>query len=235
MSKLNVTKVFALGGLEEVGKNTYCLEHDEEIIIIDAGIKFPEKVLFGVKKIVPDYQYLVNNQKKIKGLFITHGHEDHIGGIPYLLKKVKIPQIYAPLLASDLIKLKVRDSDKKIITEFKESSKFTFQHFEVTFFQVTHSIPNSFGIKVQTPNGVVVSTGDFKLDLTPLGIKPSIHKISQIGKQGVTLLLSDSTNSEMEGYTITESTIINNIARTIAQSKKRVLITTFASNVDRIF
>lgn len=235
MKEKVVTKVFALGGLEEVGKNTYCLEHDDEIIIIDAGIKFPEKVLFGVKKIIPDYQYLVTNQDKIKGLFITHGHEDHIGGIPYLLNKVSVPHIYSPLLASDLIQLKLKPDQTKIIVEFNETSKFTFKHFEVSFFRVAHSIPNSFGIRVQTPNGVVVSTGDFKIDLTPLGEKASLHKISQIGEAGVTLLLSDSTNSEVEGYTMTESKIIDNIVRTIQKTKKRVLITTFASNVDRIF
>lgn len=235
MKEKNITKVFALGGLEEVGKNTYCLEHDNEIIIIDAGIKFPEKVLFGVKKIIPDYQYLIDNQKKIKGLFVTHGHEDHIGGIPYLLNKITLPKIYSPVLASDLIKLKLKGEDKNLVVEFNEKSTVTLQHFEITFFRVAHSIPNSFGIRVKTPNGVVVSTGDFKLDLTPLGTKASIHKISEIGQGGVTLLLSDSTNSEIEGYTITENKIINNIARTITQTKKRVLITTFASNVDRIF
>ena len=235
MKDKGITKIFALGGLEEVGKNTYCLEHKEEIIIIDAGVKFPEKVLFGVKKIIPDYQYLIDHQKKIKGLFITHGHEDHIGGIPFLLNKIQIPQIYSPVLASDLIQLKLKGEDKNLVVEFNEESKFVFKHFEVTFFRVSHSIPNSFGIKIKTPNGVVVTTGDFKLDLTPLGTKPSIHKISQIGQEGVTLLLSDSTNAEIEGYAVTENKIIQNIARTIAQSKKRILITTFASNVDRIF
>ena len=236
MKQEAVTKVFALGGLGEVGKNTYCLEHQDEIIIIDAGIKFPEKMFFGVRKIIPDYQYLVKNQTKIKGLFITHGHEDHIGGIPFLLKKVQIPQIYSPLLASDLIRLKIKNKHKKTqVVEFNETSEFRFKHFQVTFFAVSHSIPNSFGVCVQTPNGVVVSTGDFKLDWTPLGNKTSLQKISQIGAKGVTLLLSDSTNAEIAGYTTTEIKIIDNISKIIARSKKKVFVTTFASNFNRIF
>ena len=230
------TKVFALGGLEEIGKNTYCIEYGDEIIIIDAGLKFPEKSLLGVEIIIPDYQYLIINQHKIKALFITHGHEDHIGGIPFLLKKVSIPKIYSPLLASDLIKLKLKKHlSSPAIIEFNEDTKVKIGHFVVTFFAVTHSVPNSFGIFIQTPDGIIATTGDFKLDWTPLNKKTSLHKISQMGNQGVDLLLSDSTNSEVSGYTVSEKEVLKNIEFLIKNTKKRILITTFASNFNRIF
>lgn len=231
-----VTKVFALGGLEEVGKNTYCIEHQNEIIIIDAGIKFPGKSLLGVEVIIPDYNYLIQNNKKIKAIFITHGHEDHIGGIPFLLNKINIRKIYAPQLASDLIRLKIKKIKHKTeIIEYDVDSKISTKNFQVSFFQVTHSIPNSFGICVKTPNGVVVTTGDFKLDLTPLRNKTSFHRIAKIGEDKVTLLLSDSTNSELSGHTLTEKKIMENINYLFLSHRKRILITTFASNVDRIY
>lgn len=233
----HITKVFALGGLEEVGKNTYCIEDQDDIIIIDAGLKFPEKALLGVEIIIPDYDYLIKNSKKVKALFITHGHEDHIGGIPYLQNKISIPRIYSPKLASDLIKLKFKNKNNNIppITEIDHNSKITIGKLIITFFAVTHSIPNSFGICVQTPNGTIVSTGDFKLDWTPLGQKTSLDKITTIGQEGVTLLLSDSTNSEIKGYTLSERTILVNIEFLLSNTKRRSLITTFASNVNRIF
>ncbi len=231
---MNKTKIFALGGLEEVGKNTYCIEHDNEIIILDAGLKFPNKYFLNINYIIPDYQYLIKNKHKVKGLFITHGHEDHIGGIPFLVKAIDLKNIYSPEFASDLIKLKTKKSTVNVIN-YKKDSVIKFKNFQVSFFAITHSIPYSFGIVVKTPNGTIVNTGDFKLDWTPLGQKTEINKISDLGKRGVDLLLSDSTNSEISGYTLTEQVIINNIAKIFEKNiHKRIFITTFASNMNRI-
>jgi ribonuclease J len=167
------TKVFALGGLEEVGKNTYCIEHDDEIIIIDAGVKFPEGILLGIDAIIPDYTYLKENAKKVKAIFITHGHEDHIGGIPYLLKEIDIPFIYAPRLAAALIRERLKEFNigqkTKIIeidgsNEDQNKMKGLLKNFQLKYFAVNHSIPDAFGIAINTPNGKVVTTGDYKFD-----------------------------------------------------------------------
>ena len=161
------TKVFALGGLEEIGKNTYCIEHNEELIIIDAGVKFPSKQLLGVSAVIPNYQYLKDNETKIKALFITHGHEDHIGGIPYLLKQVNIKQIYAPLLATALIEERLKEfalPQKPNIRSINSESIIRTKNFIVSFFAVNHSIPDAFGLAIYTPNGLFVTTGDYKFD-----------------------------------------------------------------------
>ncbi|WP_381415265.1 ribonuclease J [Spiroplasma endosymbiont of Anurida maritima] len=231
------TKVFALGGLEEVGKNTYCIEHDQEIIILDAGVKFPNSSLLGVEAVIPDYTHLKENEEKIKGLLITHGHEDHIGGIPYLLRQVKIPIIYAPRLAAALIRDRLKEhklSHLTIIKEVSDNSLVSTKNFKIKYFAVNHSIPDAFGIAVDTPNGKVVSTGDYKFDWTPLGHNADVEKMAQFGKEGVTLLLADSTNAEVPGYTPTETEIISNIEKIFLKAKGRIFVTTFASNVHRI-
>ncbi|WP_338967351.1 ribonuclease J [Spiroplasma endosymbiont of Lonchoptera lutea] len=237
------TKVFALGGLEEVGKNTYCIEHDDEIIIIDAGVKFPEGILLGIDAIIPDYTYLKENAKKVKAIFITHGHEDHIGGIPYLLKEIDIPFIYAPRLAAALIRERLKEFNigqkTKIIeidgsNEDQNKMKGLLKNFQLKYFAVNHSIPDAFGIAINTPNGKVVTTGDYKFDWTPLGHKADLEEMAKMGQTGVTLFLSDSTNSEIEGYTMTETKIIKNISDYFLKAKGRILISTFASNVHRI-
>ncbi|WP_342277672.1 ribonuclease J [Spiroplasma endosymbiont of Nephrotoma flavescens] len=237
------TKVFALGGLEEVGKNTYCIEHDDEIIIIDAGVKFPEGILLGIDAIIPDYTYLKENAKKVKVIFITHGHEDHIGGIPYLLKEINIPFIYAPRLAAALIRERLKEFNigqkTKIIeidgsNEDQNKMKGLLKNFQLKYFAVNHSIPDAFGIAINTPNGKVVTTGDYKFDWTPLGHKADLEEMAKMGQTGVTLFLSDSTNSEIEGYTMTETKIIKNISDYFLKAKGRILISTFASNVHRI-
>ena len=172
------TKFIILGGLGEIGKNMYALEHDDEIIIIDAGISFADMTTFGVDYLVPDYSYLKENESKIKALFITHGHEDHIGGIPFLLSVVNIPMIYAPNQASELIKLKLQDRNIRYdnVYTYKSDDVIKFKYFEVDFFLTTHSIPDSHGIIITTPNGRIVETGDFKFDLTPIGPMSNIHK-----------------------------------------------------------
>jgi len=229
-------KVFALGGLLEVGKNMYCIEYDNEIIIIDSGILFPEEDLYGIDYIIPDYSYLIENQDKIKGLFITHGHEDHIGGIPYLLKQVKIPKIYAHGLSVELIKKKLEDHPKlkANIYEFNELERIHFENLTVSFFRVAHSIPDAFGIVITTPYGDVVTTGDFKLDLTPVGKDADYQRICSLGQRGVLLLLSDSTNAKVKELSTSEKLVSDNIKDLFREIKGRIIVATFASNITRI-
>jgi ribonuclease J len=234
----NPVKIYALGGLGEVGKNTYCLENNDTIIMIDAGVKFPEADLPGVSYVIPDYTYLKENNWKIKGLFITHGHEDHIGGIPFLLQQVEIPVIYAPKLALALIRHKLDEmkfrSNKTKLVEYDESTVVKMNGFIVDFFHVTHSIPDSYGIRVKTPQGTVVHTGDFKIDLTPVDHDIDIPKICRIGDEGVDLLLADSTNAEKEGYTPSEKSVIQSIDDIFRSAPSRIIIATFSSNISRI-
>ena len=235
MFKESVTKVFALGGLGEVGKNMYCVMHENEIIIIDAGVTFPDDVM-GVDYIIPDFTFLKKNERKIKALFITHGHEDHIGAIPFLLQNVNIPFIYAPNQAIGLIrkKLEERNIQYKNLFVYNEKSKIKFKHMMVEFFMTTHSIPDSHGICIHTPNGTIVETGDFKFDLTPIGPMANIHKMAEIGKKGVTLLLSESTNALNEGFSISESKVDEALSDIFKKHHGRIIIATFASNIYRL-
>lgn len=229
--------IYALGGLGEVGKNTYCIENDSQLIIIDAGVMFPEQGILGVNYVIPDYTHLKNVRSKIKALFITHGHEDHIGAIPFLLQNVNIPVIYAPKLAASLIKHKLeetRSSSKVKIVEYTEDTIVDIGDFKVQFFNVTHSIPDAFGICVDTPQGRIVTTGDFKIDLTPISEDISLNKIARLGEEGVDLLLSDSTNAEQEGYTQSERSVIDAIFEVFAKAHGRLIISTFSSNISRI-
>lgn len=232
------TKIFALGGLEEVGKNTYVIEQNNEIILIDAGVKFPDATMPGIEAVIPDYSYLKEHKTKIKAIFITHGHEDHIGGIPYLLKEVDtIPKIYAPKLASALIRYKLKDKSVKTKTKIEiidNTSIIKTHNFIVNFFAVNHSIPDAFGVCVKTSNGTIVSTGDYKFDWTPLGHNADLEKMAQMGKDGTTLFLADSTNAEVSGYTMTETIVVKRISELFSKAKGRILISTFASNVHRI-
>ncbi len=235
MFKESVTKVFALGGLGEVGKNMYCIMHENEIIIIDAGVIFPDDMM-GVDYIIPDFTFLKRNERKIKALFITHGHEDHIGAIPFLLQNVEIPAIYAPNQAVGLIKSKLeeRNIQYKNLYVYNEQTKVKFKHMMVEFFMTTHSIPDSHGICIHTPNGTVVTTGDFKFDLTPIGPMANLHKMAEIGKKGVTLLLSDSTNALNEGFSASESKVDEALSDIFRKHHGRIIIATFASNIYRL-
>lgn len=233
----NPIKVYALGGLGEVGKNTYCIESENDLIILDAGVKFPEDDLVGVDYVIPNYQHLKDNQNKIRALFITHGHEDHIGGIPFLVKMVKIPVIYAPKLACALIRQKLEDQkikEKVNLIEYDSDSVIKAGCFNVSFIRVTHSIPDSFGICVDTPEGRIVDTGDFKIDLTPVGPEMEIHKMARIGEEGVDLLLADSTNAEKEGWTPSEKNVLDSINEIFDKASGRLIISTFSSNISRI-
>lgn len=231
------TKIIVLGGLGEVGKNMYCLMHEDEIIIIDAGISFPEGELLGIDSVLPDYTFLKQNEEKIKALIITHGHEDHIGAIPYLLQAVNIPAIYAPNQAKELIAIKLQDRNIRYDNLYAYTDKdiLKFKYFEIEFFKTTHSIPDSHGICLTTPNGSVITTGDFKFDLTPIGPMADLHKMAELGKRGVDLLISDSTNALNEGMSISESKVDNALMDIFDKYKsERIIIATFASNIYRL-
>lgn len=231
------TLVYALGGLGEVGKNMYCFEQDNEIIIVDAGVKFPDDDLLGVEYVIPDYTHLIKNQDKIKALIITHGHEDHIGGIPFLLMACKIDKIYAPRFAKALIEKKLNERRRKFntkIIEINEDSSISTNYFKVGFFNTIHSIPDSLGVLINTPNGRIVETGDFKFDLTPVGANADYQKMAYIGASGVTLLMSDSTNSEVEGFSISEKKVAQTVLDITKKTPGRLIVSTFASNVNRL-
>ncbi len=231
------TRVYALGGLGEVGKNMYCIEHDDEIIVIDVGILFPEESLLGVDYVIPDFSYLIKNQHKIKAVVITHGHEDHIGGIPFFIQSVKAKEIYAPRFACALItkKLEERRLTKNVkLIEINGESRITTKHFNIGFFNTIHSIPDSLGVLINTPNGRIVETGDFKFDLTPIGKNSDYQKMAYIGQIGVTLLLSDSTNSEVSGFSISEKKVAQSLLEQMRKTPGRLIVSTFASNVLRL-
>ena len=236
MNNEKVTRIFALGGLGEVGKNMYVIEHKEEIIIIDAGVMFPESELLGIDYVIQDVSFLKANQDKIKALVITHGHEDHIGGITFLLQNVNIPEIYASKIACDLINKKFDDRDMKYpnLKEFNKDTVLKFKYFEVSFVTTTHSIPDSFAIVIKTPNGTIFETGDFKFDLTPIGPMADIHKMAKLGMDGVKLLLSESTNSMSPGSSASESIVDEALGDVFLRHQSRIIIATFASNIYRI-
>lgn len=237
MKDTNNTQVFALGGLGEVGKNMYCVMHKEEIIIVDAGVMFPEDSLLGIDYVIQDYTFLKENQDKIKALLITHGHEDHIGGIPFLLQTVNIPKIYAPAQAKALIdkKLEERNIRYKNLIIYNEDTTIKTKYFNIEFFRTTHSIPDSHGIALHSPNGTIVMTGDFKFDLTPIGPMANLHKMARIGEKEVKLLMSDSTNATVPGTSLSESIVDENISEIFENSKNnRIILATFASNIYRL-
>lgn len=237
MEKTNETKIVVLGGLGEVGKNMYCIVHKDAIVIVDAGVSFPENDLMGVDYVLPDFTYLKENEDKIKALLITHGHEDHIGAIPFLLQQINIPAIYAPNHAKELIAVKLQDRNIRYdnLYVFDENTKLKFKEIEVEFFRTTHSIPDCHGIALTTQDGTIVTTGDYKFDLTPIGPMADLYKMACLGERGVDVLLSDSTNALNEGFSPSESVVDETLAELFDKCKtNRIIIATFASNIYRV-
>lgn len=229
-------KIFALGGLDEIGKNMYCVQYKDEIIVIDSGLKFPEEDMPGIDLIIPDISYLIEHQEKIKGIFLTHGHEDHIGSLPYILREIN-PPIYGERLTLGLVRVKLEEHGLLRTTRlipFSNQDEVKFNHLSVSCFRTNHSIPDSIGIVIHTPEGSVVHTGDFKFDFTPVGHPTDYAKIARIGEQGVLVLLSDSTNSERPGYTGSEHKVGESMLGIFQQAEGRILFATFASNVYRL-
>ncbi len=229
--------IFALGGLGEVGKNMYIFEIDNKIFIVDSGILFPDENLLGIDYVIPDFSYLRANEDRIVGLFITHAHEDHIGSIPYLLKKVKIPKIYAAGIAVDMIEYKLNEHKDVLspkIEVYKSHYTFKFDAIEISFIRLNHSIPDMFGIVFRTKQGIIFHTGDFKIDFTPVGPPAEYDKLAAIGSEGVLCMLSDSTNSGRDELIVSDSKIGKSINELFSRIKGRIIIATFASNMYRI-
>ena len=231
-------KIIPLGGLHEVGKNITVFEYDDEIIVVDCGLSFPEDDMLGVDLVIPDITYLKRNEEKIKGLIITHGHEDHIGSVPYLLKQIDIP-VYAPKLAMGLIRNKLEEHRilrSSTLIEVTQGQKIKFgKYFEVEFIRSTHSIPDSVMLAIKTPVGTILHTGDFKVDYTPIDGKiMDLGRIAELGNEGILALMSDSTNAERKGFTMSESSIGPVFDELFEGCTKRIVVATFASNVHRV-
>lgn len=235
--KKSPLKIIPLGGLLEIGKNMTVFEYENEIIIVDCGLAFPTEDMLGVDLVVADVTYLEQNKEKIKGLFITHGHEDHIGGIPYLLRQVNVP-IYGTRFTVGLIKNKLEEYNllrSTRIYEVEQGSTIDAGKMKVEFIRTSHSIPDAVGFAIYTPAGIIMHTGDFKIDYTPIdGQKIDFGRLAEIGRKGVMLLMSDSTNAERPGFTKSESSIGEVFDEMFIHCKKRIVVATFASNVHRV-
>ena len=230
-------RIIPLGGLGEIGKNITIIECDDEIIVIDCGIAFPDEEMYGVDLIIPDITYLKNNVDKIKGIFLTHGHEDHIGSLPYVLKEINVP-LYGTKLTIGIVKTKLEEHN--ILSEAKLNNVepgdvISFRKLKVEFIRSTHSIADSCSLAIFTPVGIILHTGDFKIDYTPIdGEKMDLQRISNLGKEGIALLMADSTNVERQGHSLSEKSIGLTLDRIIGKAKGRVIVATFASNIHRM-
>jgi len=236
-SKTSPLKIIPLGGIEEIGKNMTAFEYKEEIIVIDCGLAFPDEDLYGIDIVIPDVTYLIKNRDKVKGFFITHGHEDHIGSLPYILKQINVP-VYGTKLTLGLIEIKLKehnilsDCDLNIV---QPGETITLDQIKVEFIRNNHSIPDSCSIAIHTPLGVIVHTGDFKVDFTPIDEKVmDLQRYAHLGKKGVLLLMSESTNSLHKGYTMSEKTVGETLDNLFNKATGRVIVSTFASNVHRL-
>ncbi|MCU9593036.1 ribonuclease J [Caldibacillus thermolactis] len=230
-------KILCLGGVGELGKNMYVVEVHDDLFVIDAGLMFPEDEMFGIDIVIPDYSYLVENKNRIRGIFLSHGHEDHIGAIPYILRQIDVP-VYGTRLTLALTKIKLKEHGLSLKIDFrevKENTQLTFEHAKITFFHVNHSIPDAVGICIETSEGNIVYTGDFKFDQSadPL-YRAHISKMTKIGDRGVLCLLSDSTESEKEGYTPSEITVAKELDDVFKRAKSRIIFACYASQINAI-
>jgi len=230
-------KIIPLGGLDAIGRNITLIEYDDSIIIVDCGIMFPTSEMPGIDFIIPDFEYIVRNRNKIKGLILTHGHEDHIGGVPFLLQKISVP-IYGTRLTLGLIRSRLEERPPLNKPEFIEiAPRETFQAgaFRIEFIRTNHSIVDSVALAIKTPIGTIIHTGDFKIDYSPVDAKVTdIFRLAEYGEQGVLLLMSDSTNAERPGYTGSENVLNEALSETFSTAKGRIFVATFASNINRI-
>ena len=229
-------KIIPLGGLDEIGKNITVLEYGKDMIVVDCGVGFPEEDMYGVDLVIPDFSYLVANQKKLRGFFITHGHEDHIGSIPYAMREVNCP-IHGTAMTNGLIKLKLEEhklADKVKLVTHKPGDVVKAGCFQVEFIHVNHSIADAVAFAIHTPVGTVVMTGDFKIDPTAKDGMMDLARLGELGKQGVLAMLSDSTNVERSGYTPSENLVAESLDRQFRNCDQRIIVTTFASNMHRI-
>ena len=238
MAKKNKIKIIPLGGLGEIGKNLTVFEYGNEIIVLDCGMAFPDEDMPGVDAVIPDITYLMNNRDKVKALFITHGHEDHIGCIPYFLNEINIP-VYGTRMAIGLIEQKLKEFGRLSVSKLNRVNAGDVinisKNFSVEFLRVNHSISDAAGVAIKTPAGTIVHTGDFKIDCTPIqGSMIDLARFGQLGTQGVLALMSDSTNAERPGYTMSERTVGEKFDSIFEKTKKRIIVATFASNVDRV-
>lgn len=236
-SNIDKLKVIPLGGLGEIGKNITAIEYKDEIIIIDGGLSFPDEDMYGVDLLIPDISYLIENKDKVKGMFVTHGHEDHIGAIPYILKQINMP-VYGTKLTIGLIENKLREHnilDICTLNSVEDKQLVQLEYFKIEFISVTHSIADACAICIHSPIGVILHTGDFKVDYTPIdGRRMDLESISKIGKKGVLLLLADSTNVERKGHSLSEKTIGETLDRIFNGRIGRIIVATFASNIHRM-
>lgn len=230
-------RIIPLGGLGEIGKNITAIEYKDEIIVIDCGISFPDEDMYGIDLVIPDIKYLLDNKNKVKGLFLTHGHEDHIGAIPYILKQINIP-VYGTKLTIGLVKNKLKEHNmlsKSNLNPIKPGELIKLDELAIEFIRVTHSIAESCALAIHTPIGTVLHTGDFKIDYTPIdGKVMDLNRIAQLGQEGVLLLMADSTNVERAGHSLSEKIIGETLNRIISNAKGRVIVATFASNIHRM-
>ncbi|NSB27639.1 beta-CASP RNase J family ribonuclease [Clostridium saccharoperbutylacetonicum] len=230
-------KIIPLGGINEIGKNITAIEYKEDIIVIDCGLKFPDDDMFGIDIVIPDVSYLIKNVEKIKGIFLTHGHEDHIGALPYVLRQLNVP-VYGTKLTLGIVETKLKEHGLLSSTELikvKPKDIIKLDSVSVEFIKTNHSIADSVAIAIHTPLGVVLHTGDFKIDYTPIdGERMDFGRLAELGRKGVLVMMADSTNVERPGYTMTEKVVGETFLKLFGKAKGRLIVATFASNIHRI-
>ena len=230
-------KIIPLGGLNEIGKNITAIEYKDDIVVIDCGLRFPDEDMFGIDVVIPDISYLLKNQEKIRGIFLTHGHEDHIGALPYVLKQLNVP-VYGTKLTLGIVETKLKEHGLLGSTELikvKPRDIIKLNTVSVEFIKTNHSIADSVAIAIHTPLGVVLHTGDFKIDYTPIdGELTDFGRLAELGKKGVLVMLADSTNAERPGYTMSERVVGESFSRLFSKAEGRIIVATFASNIHRI-